>query len=724
MVGAELMDEIVARCQSCGYEDPAIFSTCPVCHGPSSWWCGTCRSWCASRKCPTCGGTLIVPVEIKLGSFPPGTRVPVRFTVRNPGKRPIEVAITSGNAALSLLTRRLNICSGGEGTIVGAVAIGVVPPGPRYYRIKFETPTPVETELSVQVIPALVRAEFVPSEIVVPGVLPGTTVHRSLTLNNTGNISATALITTTESWLSTQPESVALMPGETCQIKVLARTRKTDFGNMSGQIRVEVLEGYSSFAQVRLQLPEPKLEALPVNFGIVTPDLPSYQTVTLKNTGKVRVSCKLAADQYWLAVSPNRVNLPVGGEKEVRLRAVIPKEDAGPKSGSLVASFTGGELLRVPVSIHCHVPRPVLGAIRKQTLGSIAADETVVRRFGVSNTGDGQLKCTISVDQPWIEILTKEISVAGGKKRRIEYRIDTPALRLGVHQATLHIRSNGGEADVPLSVVVVHPQPKLDFFGDLELGTITAHDTASGHFSVRNSGVGLLKLRITPEDRRVKVNPSELTLAPGPPTKLAVMVPLDSLAGGNHSYAIHLTSNGGSACANFHFRLPIEKICAPSEIDLGEQLVERSAIDAVRILNAGPDDIQLLIHGEDHWVNPEVDSIAVKAGQIIAVPFRIQLRQGVSGPITSAIRIEGRTTHHRIAVHAIACRIELVSDPKTIDLKKMVRGEERPVVLQVSNRGDGVAELGDLHIPGDLEVWIRRQSICRCNGGRSWVASG
>ena len=711
MVGAVPMDEIVARCQSCGYEDPAIFSSCPVCHGPSSWWCGPCGSWCASRKCLTCGGLLIVPTEIELGSFPPGTRVPVNFKVRNPGNRSIEVAITSANAALSLLTRRLNLRSGEVGSVVGAVAIGFVPPGPRYYRIRFETQTPVETNLSVEVIRALVCAEFVPSEIVVPGVLPGATVHRSLTLRNTGNVSATALITTTESWLSTQPESISLMPGESCHMKVLARTRKTDFGNLSGQIRVELLEGYSGFAQVHLQLPEPKLEALPVNFGVVTPDLPSYQTVTLKNLGKVRVSCRLAADQYWLAVSPNRVNLPVGGEKEVKLRAVIPKEDAGPKSGSLVALFNGGELLRVPVSILCHVPKPVLGSIRKQTLGSIAADETVVRRFGVSNTGDGHLKCTISANQPWIEILTQEISVAAGKKRRIEYRIDTPALRLGVHQATIHIRSNGGEADVPLSVVVVHPQPKLDFFGDLELGTITAHDTAGGHFSVRNSGVGLLKLRITPEDTRVKVNPSELTLAPGPPTKLAVEVPLDGLTGGNHSYAIHLTGNGGSAYANFHFRLPIEKICAPSEVDLGEQLVEHSAIEAVNLLNTSPDDIQLSIRAEDHWIQPQLDSIAIKSGQIVSIPFRIHLQQGASGPAATSIWIEGRTIRHRIAIHAVARRIELVANPATIDLKKMLPGEERPLVFEVSNRGDMVAEISDLHIPGDLEIWIRRQSI-------------
>jgi hypothetical protein len=652
-----------------------------------------------------------VPDEIKLGSFPPGSRVPFQFTVRNPGKHLIEFAVSTGNPALSLLTRRLKVRSHEEATIIGVIAIGAASSGPRFYRIRFETPTPVETNLFVEVVPAFVRVEFVPPEISLHDVQPGTTVHRNLTLNNTGNIIATADMTVTEPWLSVHPASIALAPGESCLVKVTARTRKTDSGKLTGQIRFDSPEGFSSIAEIRLQLPQPKLDALPVNFGEVMPDQPTFQTVVLRNTGKVRVACTLATDQHWLAVSPNRVNLPAGGEKELKLRATISTEEAGAKTAGLVVSFAGEQLLRVPVSAYCRVPKPVLGSIRKQTLGAIASDEAVVRRFRVSNTGDGKLNCKIVANQPWIEILTGEIAVAAGKKRRIEYRIETPAMDKGINRATIQIRSNGGESDVPVSVVVVDPEPKLDVVRDLDFGTVEAFETTNGHLSVRNCGVGMLHLRALSRDKRITVTPSEMTLAPGPPAKLAIAISLDGFEEGMHAYPIHFHSNGGRATANIQFRLPIERIDAPNSIDLGDQAVGRSTDEAVHLMNTGPDNIRLAVRSEDPWIQPQVNAIAVKAGEIFAVPFLINLRQGVSGLAKTAIWLEGRTFRHKISIHAMARRIELVALPKAVALGAMHPGKEKPFVLQVANRGDMAAEIHDLHIPGDLEIWIRRQTI-------------
>jgi hypothetical protein len=652
-----------------------------------------------------------VPSVIKLGSFPPGSLVPVRFTVRNPGKRSIEFAISTADPALSLLTRRLVIRSAGEGTVIGAVAVGSIPLGQRSYSIRFETPTPTETKLIVEVVPSLVRLEFVPTDLVFRTAQPGITIHRNLTLNNTGNVFVRANIAVSESWLSVLPTKVMLAPGESSVVKVTARTRKTDYGVRSGQIRVAPTEGESCVAQVRMQLPEPKLEALPVDFGDVRSDRPAYATVSLRNVGKVRVDCTLATDQPWLAVVPNRVNVPVGGEKVVKLRAAISTEQAGPQTASLMVAFAGGQLLSVPVSALCRVTKPILGSIRRQTLGAAAADVPVVRRFHVSNVGDGPLRCTVETDQPWIEILTREFIVGPGKKRRIEFRIHTPTMAQGKNLATIRIRSNGGEADVPLSVIVVDPKPELDVLGDLDLGTLMTEGVATGHLSVRNSGVGMLDLRAKPDDGRVTVTPGELTLAPGPPTKLAVAVSLDGLSGGDYSYGIQFTGNGGAGCANVRFRLPVEQIDAPDLIDLGNQLVGHPTGGAVRLRNTGPDRVTLAVRAEDLWVQPGVDTIEVQPGELIAIPFSMDLRQGFCGPVMTAIWLKGRTVQHKVVIRARASKIELIAIPHMLILGEMSPGEERAVVLQVANKGDLIAEIRDLHISGDLEVWVRRQTV-------------
>jgi hypothetical protein len=569
----------------------------------------------------------------------------------------------------------------------------------------------VETNLVVEIVPAFVRVEFVPPELSVLEVQPGTTVHRTFSLNNTGNVFATADLTATDPWLSVVPTSVSLSPGESCLVKVTARTRKTDYGKLTGQIRFDSAEGFSSIADVAIMLPQPKLDALPVDFGEVMPDQPTYRTAVIRNTGKVRVACKLTTDQSWLNVSPSQINLPVGGSKEVKLRAKIAAEVAGTKTAALLASFAGGELLSVPVSAYCRVLKPILGSIRKQTLGAVASDEVVVRRFRVSNTGDGNLNCKISTDQPWIEILTEQISITSGKKRRIEYRINAPAMSQGINRATIHIRSNGGEAEVPLSIVVVDPEPKLDVLGDLDFGTVETADAENGYLLVRNNGVGMLNLRAIPRDRRVTVTPAELTLAPGPPAKLAVAVSLDGLSGGRYSYPIQFTSNGGTASASLKFRLPLEQIDSPSVIDLGDQLVGYPTDCAVHLMNTGPDDIKLAVRSEDSWLQPQAGKIAVKAGEIFAVPVRIHLRQGSSGLAKTSIWLEGRTLKRKVEIQVMARKIELIALPGVLELGVMFPGEERAFVIQIANRGDMAAEIHDIHVPGDLEIWVRRQTV-------------
>ena len=161
----------------------------------------------------------------------------------------------------------------------------------------------------------------------------------------------------------------------------------------------------------------------------------------------------------------------------------------------MIVSHAGGELLRVPVSALCRAAKAVLGPIRRRSVGTVANDSPVVRRFRIANTGEDPLICTISTAEPWIEIMTEKLKVKAGKKRRVEFHVLAPQLALGTHQAIIRVRSNGGDADVPVSVTVIEPQPKLEPVGDLDFGTIDPTEPLIGRVSIRNSGIGLLKLR-------------------------------------------------------------------------------------------------------------------------------------------------------------------------------------------------------------------------------------
>ena len=597
-----------------------------------------------------------------------------------------------------------------EAIVVGAIAIGMCPPGRRTYLVRFETPTAVETTLAVEVIPAVVKLEFAPPELALRQAQPGTTLQRSLTLNNAGNVNVSATITASEPWLSLLPERVDLAPGQSMRIKVSARTRKTDFGLRTAEVRATPREGDGCAAQVRIELPQPKVAAEPVDFGDILPDRTVQQTVVLRNVGKVRVACSLETDQPWLTVAPGLVNLPAGREKTLILRALVPSDDAGSKNAVLRINFAGGELLRVPVSLFCRIPRPLLGSIRKQTLGAIATDASVVRRFRIANVGDGRLRCTVAADQPWIEVLTPELTVAAGKKRRIEYVVHAPTLEPGLHQATIHIRGNGGDADIPVTARVVKPSPELELLGDLDLGTVWSGN-ATGHLSIRNCGVGLLHVRTLADDSRVTVSPAELEVLPGPPAKLAVAVATEESPGGAHECPIQLTSNGGSAAAVVRFRVPVEALDAPVLLDLGNRRTGRPTDDVVLLTNTGPDRITLSVETEVPWIQPAQSSIALEPGEARELPFRTVLQRGASGRITGAIRLVGRKSHHNIVVRAQARTVELKVMPHTLELGAMRPGEVRTIVFQLENWGDMATEIGDLHVTGPLEVQIGRHTI-------------
>jgi hypothetical protein len=710
------MSDIAARCRSCGYEQTDEFPQCPVCGATGSfWWCLACREWRDSRACPTCGGFLIIPETLDLGSHPLGTRVPLCIPIRNPGNRLLEFSIYPDDFAVSLPVGPRGLRGRDSSEVHGSLLLEDLPPGRKTYTVHFMGRAPIQTTLVVNVVPPAPRIEFSPTVLVLKQPTPGKALRKNVTVKNTGNVALVAIVRSRDPWLKVQPAKIELARDGSASLRLSAVSRRNDGGIRKGRVLVEA-RGEVWELLVELRLPEPKLEAEAVDLGTVYPERPLFESVAIRNTGKVRVACTLSCPEAWLAVTPKRVSLPPGREKVVRLRAFISGpgkgerivDIEGTRVGSLVVAMQDRELLRVPVTAHCHVPRPILGPIRRQTIGEIANDAPVVRRFRVANTGDGRLECSVSCEQPWVVVLTPEVRVGPGKKRRVEFRIDTPRMQPGSYRAVIHVRAGGGSNDVPISFTVVEPRPELEVLGDTDLGVVPARTTATGHISVRNVGVGWLTLRAESESPRLKVTPETVAVAPGPPVKLAVALVVDGLEGGSHAFGVRLSGNGCEARAVVRLRLPFEQIDAPSLIDLGDRLAGRSVGDSLRLRNTGPDPVILRVLADDAWVRPAVDQATVPPGETVAVPLWIELRPGMVGPAHTVVRVEGRSLRLNVALRVNAHKVDLVALPRVVELGKMVPREERTVTLRVENRGRLSVEIRETHISGDLEVrWSR-----------------
>jgi hypothetical protein len=702
--------EVVARCPDCGNEQIDAFANCFVCMAQSRWWCRSCQNWLPGRACPACHGGVEVPLESVLGPATIGSTVAFRVTVRNRGKKMVTCTVTSPDAGVVITNPRLLVWSSGANDLRGAITLPPGPLGPRTFRLAFEGPVPTEARLVVEAVAPAPRIEFFPELIVLSSPRPGSTVRTSVTVRNTGNVPLSARLTCSESWLAVEPQRVELAPSELTVVQLGAKSKRTDSGAREARVRAEAECG-SWEATVRYVLPEPHLEADPIAFGDLKPGRPVFADVILRNTGRVRLSCTIAAAHSWLQVRPLRLNLPPGREKKVRARAVITAAQDGPLGSELVATTPAGAVvLRVPVTATGKVPRPVLRPIRKQRVRD-AIGAPVERKFQVANDGDGRLVCTATADQPWVRIITPELAVGPGKKRKLRYALDLPVLARGEHSATITLTSNGGKSEVPVTVHVLDPNPVLEVLSTPHVGPVSPDLPLSAFIQVRNRGVGLLSVRARSENPRVTIAPEEASVPMGPPVRFNLRIPVAGLPGGEHEVAVGFTSNGGSGRSVVRFRLPVEQVDVPALIDLGDRPAGRPTGATLRVKNTGPDRVVLDVRSEHQWVRPGCERVAVNPGETVPVPFRVDLVPGAYGPVVSTILLEGRAARYAVAVRAIARKVALVVVPGVVVLGNVRPGSERAFAVDVVNAGEIAVDVPELHVPGALEVWVRRATV-------------
>lgn len=704
------MADVVARCPDCGREHPDPFARCDWCgrSAPSRWWCLACSDWRPARTCPACAGGLRTPSELSLGECIAGATVPFRFAVWNLGRDPIDCDLVGGDGVL-LHTLRLFASEHGTATVRGELRVPPGASGRHAFRVAFDTPDRCETLLTLDVVPPAPRLEFAPAVLLLRAAAPGGVVRSSVALKNSGNVELAASLSSAAAWLVVETPFVILGPGESAEIKLRAKSKKTDSGPRETTLTATA-GGESWGCAVRFALPEPILSAAPVEFGELKPGKPAFADVAIRNIGRVRVNGTVSVEAAWLRASPARMNLPPGREKTVRLRASLAPEDDGPLSAELVVECESGVVLRVPVGAVGNVPRPILRDVRRQRFRD-AVGAPVERKFQIANDGDGRLDLTASSDVPWLKVETPELRVAAGKKRKLRYTVDLPALERGEHTGTISLASNGGSVAVPVTVEVLDPNPLLDVALVHDLGLVTPYDPLVVPIPVRNAGVGLLRVRAEAEDSRASVSPRTLEVQPGPPARLHAVILVAGLVGGAYETAVRIASNGGEARAVVRFKLPTEHIDAPSLIDLGVRESGVATGGAVRVRNTGPYPVTLALRAETAWLRPGAGRVTIPPRESTVIAFGVDTPEQHLGPLVGGLVLEGRVVRQRVAVRLIAARVELVAEPDVIDLDELTPGAQRRFSVSILNTGLLPAYVPDAHADGELAVWTWSASV-------------
>ena len=214
--------------------------------------------------------------------------------------------------------------------------------------------------------------------------------------------------------------------------------------------------------------PEPgplQLQTSPaaVNFG----ENSAEQSFTIRNTGGGALSWTVAADAPWLSVDP------AAGEttqaRTSRVRLTVDREGLDPgtyQSHATVDSSAGAKTIPVAMT----VPGTPVLEVDPASVSLMGAETEGV--ITIANSGDGNLSWSLSVHDaegapnPLLDAL--EITPTGGVVRpdeteEVGVRVGRDNLDPGVYSADLRITSNGGDADIALTVgVAVGPEMAVE----------------------------------------------------------------------------------------------------------------------------------------------------------------------------------------------------------------------------------------------------------------------
>jgi len=197
------------------------------------------------------------------------------------------------------------------------------------------------------------------------------------------------------------------------------------------------------------------------------------------------------------------------------------------------------------IEISSHISEPIL-SVNPNSLDFGLLKTSL--NLTITNSGAGQLTWDVSEtpEQEWISsIYPKNGALSGGSNVTVTVTVDRTGQTAGTYNGTLHVSSNGGSADVCMTMTVPGPpllsvSPKTLDFG---IGSVSLT------FEVSNSGGGSLNWNASENPETswiVGINPSSGSLSSEEKEVVTVIVDRSGLSDGEYNSAIDVISDGGN----------------------------------------------------------------------------------------------------------------------------------------------------------------------------------
>jgi len=408
----------------------------------------------------------------------------------------------------------------------------------------------------------------VPTELAFAGLVS----DLSLLLFNDGAPGMTWTVTSDQSWMSVAPASGVDDTEVTVHVDRTGLVIGTHFGNLS----VSSNGGSETVAVSMIVLPPyPVLEVSKTS--LFYPPSISQRTFEISNGGGVTLNWSVASDQPWLSVSP------ASGVDNGLVTVTVDRSVVGDGNhyGNLFVASDGGS-----ATITVELQKGYPGLAWSPAAFSFESADTS-KTLTIWNSGGGVLEWTIYDEVSWL-IRSPSSGVDDGN---VDVRIDRTGMANGTHHTVLYIYSNGGNANIPVTMAVAIPvlqvSPSSFSFASSE---------NEKYLQVINAGDADLTWSIASDQTWLSVNPASGLND----EQVTVIIDRTGLADGPHQGNLLVTSNGGEQT------VPVDIWSGPKPVlQVAPLFLDFTPSDTTAtfsIANAGDGNLDWSLSADQPWI--------------------------------------------------------------------------------------------------------------------------
>jgi len=194
----------------------------------------------------------------------------------------------------------------------------------------------------------------------------------------------------------------------------------------------------------------------------------------------------------------------------------------------------------------------------------------------IKNTGAGELRWSATKKTTWLTIDPGSGTVNGGESASIAVSISADNLEPGSYTDTISLTSNGGNAEIPVTLSM----PELSIVTNFI--SFGATETQKS-FAISNTGGGDLIWDATVKEPWLSIDPSSGSVGAGESINVTVIVSRDDVEPSFYTDKVVVTSNGGDDSVDNLCLSPVFRLNRNRSF-LRQQKLKRLSRLAIRVL--------------------------------------------------------------------------------------------------------------------------------------------